>query len=793
MIELVSVEVVNFRSYSQATFTPLGIGQGMTAINGANGSGKSSIVHALVWALYGVTPDGVPVKALRRQGSEGEVRATVSFRHEGQLVSITRALRGRNDSTIASISLDGVEQTAVSTKTATAWIVARLGLDAEAFLIAFVVRQKELDSLIKARPAERRKTIERLAGIERMSQAIELARADSKAASRLFNALPITEDPQVSKDSLDEVEASYIIAEEYHKDSIEVMNSSKKVADEAQSVLSASRILLTELNEAKHAKELSEQSRHSTEIEVSRLEAETLNAVDIEVAQEDVEITQEARLEAERSLKTAQDLIRKAEEDNARAGEAEERFVEAKAKVSSAEANIANIKNSLESFPDNLESESATLQTAIAESTEAMGAARGEWDRLKKAIDTLESVSAHSAVCPTCSQNINDSAELIATLKEAQESARIKGTNLKEETAKSSARLSEISNLLNSKVAFAERLIGAEAILEQAISALAKADDQVSKMVDIAENSAEASEKANKIAEESSNVLPVLKEKERKAQEILRYAESAEKALISARSKLANAEEKLKEYEEAYSVLLEKTQGLDLAKIEDKSNQAALYYKDKYELSLKAENALESAKSDVRIAKTEVDRALLNQEARKNALAEVEKTAAIAATLEEFRRDRLARLAPELSEVASDFVSRMTEGRYIAVELDEEFTPILTDSTGAQRPSAWLSGGEESAVALALRIAIGEVLAGQRGGLLILDEVLTAQDKLRRQATMGAIRALPRQIITINHVSESTDMVDLVAEVVDDGEGASTLMDTVPADSMGKEFLETLD
>jgi exonuclease SbcC len=109
--------------------------------------------------------------------------------------------------------------------------------------------------------------------------------------------------------------------------------------------------------------------------------------------------------------------------------------------------------------------------------------------------------------------------------------------------------------------------------------------------------------------------------------------------------------------------------------------------------------------------------------------------------------------------------------------LDEDFTPILTEAaTGLQRPTAWLSGGEESAVSLALRIAIGEVVSGQHAGLLVLDEVLTAQDPARRASVMSAIRALnARQVITINHVSEATDMVDLVTYVVPSPDGGSTL------------------
>jgi len=119
----------------------------------------------------------------------------------------------------------------------------------------------------------------------------------------------------------------------------------------------------------------------------------------------------------------------------------------------------------------------------------------------------------------------------------------------------------------------------------------------------------------------------------------------------------------------------------------------------------------------------------------------------------------------------------MTDGKYVGVELDEEFTPIVTHHTGWQRPAALLSGGEVSVVALALRLAIGELIAGERGGLLFLDEAQTALDAERRQAQMAAIRDLPgRQVISISHSAEATDVADAVFALVPHDEDGSTLV-----------------
>lgn len=152
MIELLSVRLENFRSFTDATFVPAPSGEGLTAITGRNGAGKSSIIHALMWALYGETPNDVPVKGLRRQGSTEPVQVRVVFRHDGQTVTITRSLRGKNDTGAVNIEVDGVQQTTVSVRTAKQWVTDRLRLDSAAFLTAFVVRQKELDALLTDRP-----------------------------------------------------------------------------------------------------------------------------------------------------------------------------------------------------------------------------------------------------------------------------------------------------------------------------------------------------------------------------------------------------------------------------------------------------------------------------------------------------------------------------------------------------------------------------------------------------------------------------------------------------------------
>lgn len=791
MLELVSVELENFRSFSNATFAPLGIGQGMTAINGSNGSGKSSVVYSIVWALYGVTPDGVPIRALRKQGSEGEVKAKVTFRHEGQTIVVTRALRGRNDSTIASITVDGREETTVSTRAATRWVTERLGLDSEAFLTAFVVQQKELDSLIKASPSERRKVIERLAGIERMSAALEIARSNAKNSQKMLDAIPISEDPELiriqyteSVKKLDELRVLLIACEEKEIASEEKVSKAKDTMSKAQKAKSA-------IEAARHRLALVEQNKQTLEKNVERLLNESKGHENLESIRKAAAKAREDYLEADQIIKNVKAIISQAKSDQGRVEQAEADLASALADVTRYTDQEQQFDQMLEGYPLDLDENIEAISEEIKTLTQDKGALRGEYERIQKAIDTLKNSSSNQANCPTCLQKLDDVDALVTSLDSARLEIKKKGEALNVKIAEREEESKLLAASKNKKVDIANKKANAKRALATANSTFEKTKETFKKLKDIAIFSNEEAEKAETEASEASKSLPVLREAESIAQQALRDCESALSAfneLGKAKSELSNIVSSFAESQAEYDIASEELLVYDFEEIENYIESTLKEMRTVNEDNASVRAAYPLAVNVVEMYKNSLKAVEEGVEKRRIAMGDWERDSRLALTFDEFRRDRLARLAPEISEVASDLVAKMTEGKYTTLELDEDFTPILTESNGTQRPSAWLSGGEESAVALALRVAIGEILAGQRGGLLILDEVLTAQDTFRRQATMDALRTLPRQIITINHVSEATDMVDLVSNVIPDGEGSSIIVDSAPSEFIGNDI-----
>src|SRR5437764_13610345 len=75
-MQLLRLRLVNFRQHAD---TELEFGPGITGIIGPNGSGKTSILEAIAWALYGVQAVRGDKDSIRRLGAKGRAGAEVDL------------------------------------------------------------------------------------------------------------------------------------------------------------------------------------------------------------------------------------------------------------------------------------------------------------------------------------------------------------------------------------------------------------------------------------------------------------------------------------------------------------------------------------------------------------------------------------------------------------------------------------------------------------------------------------------------------------------------------------------
>src|SRR5205085_529547 len=121
----------------------------------------------------------------------------------------------------------------------------------------------------------------------------------------------------------------------------------------------------------------------------------------------------------------------------------------------------------------------------------------------------------------------------------------------------------------------------------------------------------------------------------------------------------------------------------------------------------------------------------------------------------DLRTDLNFQLRPELAEIASAFLEALTDGRYNALEFDEEYNLVVLED-GVPKPV--ISGGEEDLCNLVLRLAISQMIAERAGmsfSLLILDEIFGSLDESRRHNVVELLRRLQdrfEQVILITHI-----------------------------------------
>ena len=159
------VRLRNFRPYADAD---LDLRDGVTVIHGLNGSGKSSLLEACFFSLYGATALEGTLDDVITNGAE-EAEIDLWFTHADAAYHVHRRLRASGErTTTADCVLEGPDATVEGARDVRAFVVDLLRMDAEAFVNCAYVRQGEVNQLINASPAQRQDVIDDLLQLGRL-------------------------------------------------------------------------------------------------------------------------------------------------------------------------------------------------------------------------------------------------------------------------------------------------------------------------------------------------------------------------------------------------------------------------------------------------------------------------------------------------------------------------------------------------------------------------------------------------------------------------------------------------
>lgn len=180
----------NFLSYREATLDFQGLT--VACISGANGAGKSSLLEAIAWALWGqsraVTEDDVIYLGAL------EAQVDFIFTHQQQTYRIVRSRRHSQGSTLEfQVKTDAGFRSLTQRKIrATQQLITEaLRLDYETFVNSAYLRQGRADEFMLKRPSERKQILAdllKLAQYDQLSERAKERAREAKAQAALLTA-----------------------------------------------------------------------------------------------------------------------------------------------------------------------------------------------------------------------------------------------------------------------------------------------------------------------------------------------------------------------------------------------------------------------------------------------------------------------------------------------------------------------------------------------------------------------------------------------------------------------------
>ena len=809
-MRLNSLRLQNFRQHVDSYIT---FDVGLTGIIGENGSGKTTILEAIAWALYGQDAARGKKETIRslRAGAGARVKVELDFELGGHRYRVERGL------TSAELYLDGADVPLANSLTSVTEVLRRrLGMSREEFFNTYFTGQKELDVMASMAPAERAQFLSRVLGYERLRVAQRLvkdkARIIAAEAAGLRIALPdaanvervLAESAARLAQANERASASAVWRDRATADMADIVPrwlAAQQERDQLQEALSELRVAESEA--AGYARDAERIGRDLAEVvaadeELQRLAEELqplahlsgeLAALD-QLAQNDGR--RQALLDTERAL----------DEEVNRLRERRARIETAPTLEEGVTLELEQMRAMLELIEGELEAKRTEWVRDRQEAETKRAALREQYTEVKEHRERIVS-AGEDGECPTCERPLHGNYRTVLDdFDEKMESLIADGkyfTSRIEQLVDMPADVRELDERRRTTFDETDKLVRRLAKVQLAVQELTglmrdlhareqrltqvRADrETISGHYDATRHAAARKEldrlrpldaRATRLATQIER-RPVLESERDRAAVGLASAHSRVAILSARRDVLSFSEQSYADLRQRHDAAAAELRSAELDAVaatgEAAGANAAVVRAEQSLQDLKRVRGQLDALDRQRRLHDELDRAFTD-----------------------LRTDLNGQLRPEMSELASAFLTELTDARYDELELDEGYNLTVIED-GIPKPV--ISGGEEDIANLCLRLAISQMIAeraGQSFSLLILDEVFGSLDESRRDNVVALLRGLQdrfEQVILITHIEQVRDGLDRVIAVrYDEETGTSVVTQVTPDDVEGSPLL----
>src|SRR6266436_1210142 len=721
-LRLVSLQAQNFKKLKISK--PLTLSEGIILITGLNESGKSTILDAVLYALFGrvIRPSKMPSNEDIISYGNGEAQVRLEFDIGENRYRVVREVHKTrpNRATLVEVRPNGTTKTlASSVKDVTAEIERLLGgITYDEIVASSVVAQKDLERLIKQRLDDRRKVINVFLNLEsfnKVQDQLDSERNGIEGTSRTPGHLTV------------------------ERQRLENLNEHGEAIKERESL----------------QREIEDKSLLTNNIQQQLASVDTQRT---ELAKAEAEVKKYGDLaEAEKAIARASEVLEKVRSSELQRAQLEDREQRLEAQITETNKKVTSVDES------QLSSSNRPRRIwSYLVATAAFGA--GAILSFILAFAALSIVLGSLAVVSLLllTRQIVSLSQQADASKQQQE--RLAGAQL---VASWDNELEEVKRDRDA----------ATATIRQGSSQILQVLDLVpsySSYLEGLNDPREVVEQASLIYNQDKQSLSAVTERVNMLQKRLGEEPLLKRQLAQAHLDIATVERKLKN-----TLLPSLPEGVEFSpalldeasQMRDNLNESVSRVKTQVEESMTRMIELKQFLEENKELEEQVD------EQKRKVLLLQKQLAVVKYSikgLEQTSESLRNRVKPQVERYMSQILPVITSGRYKAVQLEDDYTVRVFDpEAGEFRPKEVFSGGTEDQLLLAMRLAFALALIPQAKGrnpeFLFLDEPLGSSDKVRREGILalmhGELSENFKQIFLISHVGDLEVEADTIIEM----------------------------
>lgn len=783
-----SIKLKNYRRFRELD---LDMPENLIGIIGNNGAGKTTIVEAIGWCLYGNRIRRSDKQDIRSQHCDTADECSVELifscgEHEYRIL---RQLKGKLATAEAAIYLNAdPEPVAVQERGVNEYIEQLLNLDYKSFFISVFAKQRDLAALATLQPEERRKSIARLINIESIDRARNEVRSDrstkqarlSGIESSLKNEKELKEQRKQLKLKLQAVVQSKQGLNEKYKETREELLSIQKGFEKLSELRDLHLQIQARIDKWKSRKGDFEARKKKTEEQI-----DVIQKAENELAYLKPQLSDYHKVQREKERldkdSTKFFLIKGKKEEMQRLTQ----------QVTREQFNLTKLEEELKALADidkkvvnqdekitQLENQREGMRNKLSHVQGLTVKVKEKGVEIKEKRTQIENLGPDSP-CPICTRPLqNHYQQVISQFEKELNVLRLEYTDFKESEKKLTQKIAAVDDKIKQEKSLRDGFLQAQ---EQFRERDRQRNQTRERLNDLIKNQKTLKTEISAVGklEYDENVHHDIKKKLKLLTDLRDKAIKFEEQV----KRLPEEQQELKQIANTLNdlngVISEETEQIQLLGYDEKKFQQTRQQVEKQQRQLDSMKE-EIHKVDQEIVRIQRDKdhivselSLIHQ--LRQEINQLKEDIVYLKSLDHhfgiFRQELAGRIRPLIASRASELLHLTTHGRYSIMELDEDYNIYLYDQT-SRFPLARFSGGEQDLANLCLRIAISQVVAERSGrsqiNFIVLDEIFGSQDEKRKDMILNALQHLSgqfRQIFIITHVEGVKDALPVIIAV----------------------------